>query len=492
MAAQSIGEPGTQLTLRTFHIGGIGSSRIEESHQQARYDGIVKYTNNLNVSKGKLDIALTRNGKIAIIDKNNRELILHTVPQGAKINVKDGETVTSEVILYDWDAYNDNIVSRYEGKVKYIDFIENVTFAEVSDSLGHKEWQIIASKDRDKTARIAIIDGKGEIIGKPINMPERASIVVSDGESVVQGQTLAKQSKDSIKSNDITGGLPRVSELFEARNPKNEAIVSEVDGYVIFDKLTRGVQTLRVKNELGEIYTYRIPPGKHILVHNEDYVHAGEPLCDGSISPKKILEISGIFEVQKYLLNEIQHVYRLQGVSINDKHIEVIVKQMLRKVSIKDPGNTKLLHDDRVNRQEVLKINDSIKDKVVIVESGDTELKEGELCLLEDINKANSGEGEKAKYEDATPATFDNILLGITRASLNTESFISAASFQETTRVLSDAAVMGETDKLKGLKENIIMGRLIPAGTGQKKNMNIFLKEDKNESNEGIQQEQVV
>ncbi len=479
MAAQSIGEPGTQLTLRTFHIGGTASRLIEESHQPARYDGTIKYLSNLNMSKGKLNIALTRNGKITIIDDNNRELASYIVPQGAKLNVKDGEKVNSKTILYDWDAYNDHIVSRYEGYVKYIDFIENVTFDKVSDSMGHKEWQIIASKDRDKTARIAIVDKEGNAIGKPINMPERASIIVADGDKVTQGQTLAKQFKEGARSNDITGGLPRVSELFEARNPKNEAIVSEVDGYVKFDKLTRGVQTLRVKNEINEIYTYRIPPGKHILVHDNDYIRAGEPLCGGAIPPRKILEINGIFEVQKYLLNEIQHVYRLQGVSINDKHIEVIVRQMLQKVKINDPGDTELLNGDRVDRQEIHQINEDIRNKVIIIESGDTDLIEGKLYSFNEVRKINDDKSnkEKAKYEDAKPATFDNLLLGITRASLNTESFISAASFQETTRVLSDAAVMGKTDYLKGLKENIIMGRLIPAGTGQKKNSNIFLKE---------------
>ncbi|MEA3500529.1 MAG: DNA-directed RNA polymerase subunit beta' [Candidatus Marinimicrobia bacterium] len=479
MAAQSIGEPGTQLTLRTFHIGGTASRLIEESHQPGRYDGTVKYSSNLNISDGKLNIAMTRNGKISIIDDNNRELASYTVPQGAKLNVKDGEKINPKTILYDWDAYNDHIVSRYSGYVKYIDFIENVTFDEVSDSMGHKEWQIIASKDRDKTARIAIVDKDGNEIGKPINMPERASIIVDDGDLVTQGQTLAKQSKEGSQSNDITGGLPRVSELFEARNPKNEAIVSEVDGYVKFDKLTRGVQTLRIKNEINEVYTYRIPPGKHILVHDGDYIRAGEPLCDGAIPPRKILEINGIFEVQKYLLNEIQHVYRLQGVSINDKHIEVIVRQMLQKVKINEPGDTELLSGDRINRQEVHKINEDMRNKVIIIESGDTDLVEGKLYSFNEVRKINADKSKKeqAKYEDAKPATFDNLLLGITRASLNTESFISAASFQETTRVLSDAAVMGKTDYLKGLKENIIMGRLIPAGTGQKKNNNIFIKE---------------
>ncbi|MEA1986616.1 MAG: DNA-directed RNA polymerase subunit beta' [Candidatus Marinimicrobia bacterium] len=491
MAAQSIGEPGTQLTLRTFHIGGTASRLIEESHQLARYEGIVVFSNNLKISKGTLNIVLTRNGKIKIIDKNNREIISYTVPQGATINVKDGEKVTPELALYDWDAYSAHIVSRYKGKVKYIDFIKNVTVAEVMDSLGHKEQQIIASKDRDKTARIAIIDKNENMIGKPINMPEHASIIVKDGDSVIEGQTLAKKSKDGAQSNDITGGLPRVSELFEARNPKNEAIVSEVDGYVFFDKLTHGVQTLRVKNEIGEVYTYRIPPGKHILIHDGDYIHAGEALCDGTIPPRKILEISGIFEVQKYLLNEIQHVYRLQGVSINDKHIEVIVRQMLQKVQIDDPGNTNFLNGDRVNRQEVHQINDDIRNKVLITEGGDTELEVGKLYSFDKMKEINSEKSikTKAKYKDAKPATFENLLLGITRASLNTESFISAASFQETTRVLSDAAVMGKVDYLTGLKENIIMGRLIPAGTGQYKNRNIIVKEPeiKEENDEEIE-----
>lgn len=482
IAAQSIGEPGTQLTLRTFHIGGTASHVIEESHQPARYEGQVVFSDNLHVSDKKFAdegtnlnyrVVLVRNGKMSIYDSNNRELITYTVPQGAKVYVSDGETVEKNTILYDWDVYNEHIVSRYEGYVKLVDLIPGVTYDEVSDASGYKEWQIIASKDRDKTARVIITDEEGNFIGKAINLPETSSLLVQEGQKVLQGETLAKRSKETTRSNDITGGLPRVSELFEARNPSNEAIVSEVNGYVQFDRLSKGIQTVRVRNDLGELYTYKIPPGKHILVHDSDYIHAGDPICDGAIPPKKILNIKGMYEVQKYLVNEIQHVYRLQGVRINDKHIEVIVRQMLQKVEISEPGDTEYLVGDRVSRQNVQESNDKIMNMVRINDSGDTALKVENLYpfeIVEEDNIRHKAAGKKtAEYEQAVPATYEPLLLGITRASLNTESWISAASFQETTRVLTDAAVIGKVDYLKGLKENIIMGRLIPAGTGQSK-----------------------
>ena len=490
VAAQSIGEPGTQLTLRTFHIGGTASHVIEESHQPARYEGQVSYSENLHVSenefvdettKQKYRVVLVRNGKMSIIDNNNRELISYTVPQGAKIYVNDGQQVEKSTILYDWDVYNDHIVSRYNGYVKLIDLVPGVTYDEVSDTSGFKEWQIVASKDRDKTARILIVDEEGNPIGKAINLPESSSLLVKDGQKVLQGETMAKRSKETARSNDITGGLPRVSELFEARNPSNEAIVSEVNGYVQFDRLSKGIQTVRVRNDLGELYTYKIPPGKHILVHDGDYIHAGNPICDGAIPPKKILKINGVYEVQKYLVNEIQHVYRLQGVRINDKHIEVIVRQMLQKVEISDPGDTDFLKGDRISKQVVLEENEKIMNMVRITDSGDTALKTNSLYpqdIVEEDNVRHKSAGKKpAEFKPAIPATFEPLLLGITRASLNTESWISAASFQETTRVLTDAAVAGKVDYLKGLKENIIMGRLIPAGTGQSRYENLKVRE---------------
>jgi DNA-directed RNA polymerase subunit beta' len=490
VAAQSIGEPGTQLTLRTFHIGGTASHVIEESHQPARYEGRVTFSENLHVSenefvdettKQKYRVVLVRNGKMSIIDNNNRELISYTVPQGAKIYVNDGQQVDKSTVLYDWDVYNEHIVSRYEGYVKLIDLVPGVTYDEVSDASGFKEWQIIASKDRDKTARILIVDEEGNPIGKAINLPESSSLLVKDGQKVRQGETMAKRSKETARSNDITGGLPRVSELFEARNPSNEAIVSEVNGYVQFDRLSKGIQTVRVRNDLGEMYTYKIPPGKHILVHDGDYVHAGNPICDGAIPPKKILKINGVYEVQKYLVNEIQHVYRLQGVRINDKHIEVIVRQMLQKVEVSDPGDTDFLTGDRVSKQVVMEENEKISNMVRITDSGDTALKTDSLYpreMVEEDNERHKSAGKKpAEFEPAVPATFEPLLLGITRASLNTESWISAASFQETTRVLTDAAVAGKVDYLKGLKENIIMGRLIPAGTGQSRYKKLKVRE---------------
>jgi len=484
MAAQSIGEPGTQLTLRTFHIGGMASRIVEESHQTARYEGNVKFSDNLmisaplNVSKDPRKevlraISLVRNGKMSIYDQHNRELITYTVPQGAVINVANGEAVTADTRLFDWDQYNEHVVSRYEGTVKFIDLIEGVTFDEVSDASGHKEWQTIASKDRDKTPRIAIVDKSGNPVGKDMNLPERAALIVAQGDYVKQGQTLAKLSKETGKSRDITGGLPRVSELFEARIPQNEAVVAEIDGKVHLEKLSRGILTIRIKNEFDEVYTYKIPPGKHVMVHDGDYVHAGDRLCDGSIPPKKILKIKGANAVQEHLVNEIQEVYRLQGVRINDKHIEVIVRQMMQKVEIQDHGDTDYLMGDKVNRQEVIRANDTLIESVVISDSGDSVYRVGDLMIREDVeaeNKKLAAAGkEKMEFREAVPATFEPLLLGITRASLNTESFISAASFQETTRVLTDAAVSGKTDKLVGLKENIIMGNLIPAGTGQAK-----------------------
>jgi DNA-directed RNA polymerase subunit beta' len=490
VAAQSIGEPGTQLTLRTFHIGGTASHVIEESHQPARYEGQVSFSENLHISenefveettKQKYRVVLVRNGKMSIIDSNNRELISYTVPQGAKIYVNDGQQVEKSTVLYDWDVYNEHIVSRYDGYVKLIDLVPGVTYDEVSDASGFKEWQIIASKDRDKTARILIVDEEGNPIGKAINLPESSSLLVKDGQKVRQGETMAKRSKETARSNDITGGLPRVSELFEARNPSNEAIVSEVNGYVQFDRLSKGIQTVRVRNDLGEMYTYKIPPGKHILVHDGDYIHAGNPICDGAIPPKKILKINGVYEVQKYLVNEIQHVYRLQGVRINDKHIEVIVRQMLQKVEVSDPGDTDFLTGDRVSKQVVMEENEKIYNMVRITDSGDTALKNDNLYpreIVEEDNERHKSAGKKpAEFEPAVPATFEPLLLGITRASLNTESWISAASFQETTRVLTDAAVAGKVDYLKGLKENIIMGRLIPAGTGQSRYENLKVRE---------------
>ncbi|MDD5581870.1 MAG: DNA-directed RNA polymerase subunit beta' [Candidatus Marinimicrobia bacterium] len=490
VAAQSIGEPGTQLTLRTFHIGGTASHVVEESHQLSRYEGQVVFSENLHISnkdfvdeitKQKYRVVLARNGKLSIIDNNNRELISYTVPEGAKIYVKDGQQVDRTTILYDWDVYNEHIVSRYEGYVKFIDLIPRVTYDEVADTTGFKEWQIIPSKDRDKTPRILIVDEEGNPVGKAINLPESSSLLVKEGQKVYQGETLAKRSKETTRSNDITGGLPRVSELFEARNPSNEAIVSEVNGYIQFDRLSKGVQTVRVRNDLGEVFTYKIPPGKHILVHDGDYVHAGDPLCDGAIPPKKILKIKGVYEVQKYLVNEIQHVYRLQGVRINDKHIEVIVRQMLQKVEISDPGDTEFLIGDRASRQVVMEENEKIMNRVRITDSGDTAFKVDNLYpldIVEEDNIRHRAAGKKpADYEPAVPATFEPLLLGITRASLNTESWISAASFQETTRVLTDAAIEGKIDYLKGLKENIIMGRLIPAGTGQSKYKNLKVSE---------------
>jgi len=475
MAAQSIGEPGTQLTLRTFHIGGTASRIAAESELASKGEGVVKYENiHFVVHPEGGIIALKRNGEIKIVDDDNRVIARYTVPYGAHILLKDGDRVKKGEIVFRWDPYSDTILSNTDGKVKFVDIKENVTYREeVDETTGQRQMVVIESKNRDLSPHIIIFNKSNKKLGSYI-IPTRANLRVKNGQLVKAGDVLVKIPKEISKTRDITGGLPRVAELFEARRPKSPAVVSEIDGTVKFGPVKKGVRKVIVTSEDGrDKRAYLIAYGKHLLVHEDDFVQAGEKLSEGSVVPHDILAILGANKVQEYLVNEIQEVYRLQGVHINDKHIEVIVRQMLRKVRVEDPGDTEFLENDEVDRKYFLKVNDAILNKVVIEDSGDSEFRIGEVVEQVKVSMDNEGlekDGKQpATFRSTKPATFHPMLLGITKASLGTDSFISAASFQETTRVLTNAAIRGRVDNLEGLKENVIMGHLIPAGTGSKR-----------------------
>ncbi len=481
VAAQSIGEPGTQLTLRTFHIGGTAARIIEQSEMKSRRAGRVKYSENIVfaevesegevVSEGKLlKKVLVRNSSLEIIDANNRAVSVYNVPYGADLRVKDGQKIKSGQVLFTWDPYTDVILARQSGQVHFMDMIEGETFQEEAVEGGKKQLVTIESKNRRLAPHLDIVDAKGNTLAGGTILPVKAVLMVKDGQKVKAGKVLVKIAKEIGKTRDITGGLPRVAELFEARKPKEPAVVAEIDGVAKFGEVKRGIREIIVEGAHEEKRKYSIPYGRHVIVHEGDRVSAGDRLCEGAISPNDILDILGPEKVQEYLVNEIQEVYRLQGVRINDKHIEVIVRQMMQKLEVLNPGDTRFLALDRVNRSDLFTENERISKMIVVSEPGDSDYEEGDLLdknEQREINKQLKEEGKKpVKGKTTKPATFRPLLLGITRASLNTESFISAASFQETTRVLTDAASEGKTDYLMGLKENVIMGRLIPAGTG--------------------------
>jgi len=472
MAAQSIGEPGTQLTLRTFHIGGTAARIAAQSQATAKQDGFIHYENLRYVEREEgYYIAIARNGKIKLIDEDNRILSVYIVPYGAQIFVKEGEETKKGQILFRWDPYITGILTFHSGRVEFVDIIENVTYREEADeATGLRQRVIIESRNRSLSPQVRIVDDERKELSTYI-LPIRSSIQVKDGDYVKGGDSLVKIPREISKTRDITGGLPRVAELFEARRPKDPAIVSEIDGQVKFGEIRRGVRKLTVTSRDGqEEKTYQIPYGKHILVHDNDIVEAGEKLCEGSVAPHDILNIMGANKVQEYLVNEIQEVYRLQGVRINDKHIEVIVRQMLQKIKVEDPGDTYYLPGDQVDRLTFQDQNNKIRSQVIITEPGDSDLKVNDLVSRNEFERVNQkltkAKKVPAKSRTARPATFLPLLLGITKASLTTESFISAASFQETTRVLTDASIEGKIDYLRGLKENVVMGNLIPAGTG--------------------------
>jgi len=477
IAAQSIGEPGTQLTLRTFHVGGTASNTAASSSLVAKYDGIaeideLRTVERVNADGTKANVVIGRSTEVRIVDANTGiTLTTGNIPYGSQLYIKPSAKVKKGDMICDWDPYNAVIVSEFAGTVEYEGIKENVTYREESDEqTGFREKVIIESRDKTLSPLIRIVDKKGEPL-KTYNLPISAHIVVNEKVKVELGQILVKIPRVTGKTGDITGGLPRVTELFEARNPSNPAVVSEIDGIVTFGKIKRGNREVIVEAKTGEQHRYLVSLSKHILVQENDFVKAGEQLSDGATSPSDILAIKGPTAVQEYLVNEIQEVYRLQGQKLNDKHFETIVRQMMRKVQIEDPGDTSFLELQLINKIHFMEENDNLYGKKVIVEPGDSEnLKRGQIVTARKLRDENSVLRRKdlklVEARDAVPATATSILQGITRASLQTNSWISAASFQETTKVLNEAAVNGKVDTLQGLKENVIVGHLIPAGTG--------------------------
>ncbi|MGB0788889.1 MAG: DNA-directed RNA polymerase subunit beta', partial [Marinirhabdus sp.] len=480
VAAQSIGEPGTQLTLRTFHVGGIAGNISEENSLTVKFNGIAEIED-LKTVKGEdtdgnpANIVISRTTEIKLTDKKTG-IVLSTnnIPYGSTIFVKNGDQLKEGDVVCQWDPYNGVIISEFAGKIKYENIEQGITYTvEIDEQTGFQEKVISESRDKKKIPTLQIIGKKAEVI-RSYNLPVGAHLMVNDDEKIKIGKVLVKIPRKSAKAGDITGGLPRVTELFEARNPSNPAVVSEIDGVVSFGKIKRGNREIIVESKLGDLKKYLVKLSNQILVQENDYVRAGMPLSDGSITPEDILTIKGPSAVQQYLVNEVQEVYRLQGVKINDKHFEVIVRQMMRKVRIQDPGDTLFLENQLVHKDDFTADNDRIFGMKVITNAGDSEnLKEGQILSPRELRDENSilRRADKALVvaRDAVSATAVPILQGITRASLQTKSFISAASFQETTKVLNEAAVSGKEDHLEGLKENVIVGHKIPAGTGMRR-----------------------
>ncbi len=479
VAAQSIGEPGTQLTLRTFHVGGIAGNISEENQLKSKFAGKAEIEE-LKTVKGEdadgkeIDVIISRTSEVKVIDPKTK-IVLSTnlLPYGSQLFIKDGDKVAVDEVICQWDPYNGVIISEFAGKVKYENIEQGVTYqVEIDEQTGFQEKVISESRDKKKIPTLLVM-GKGDEVLRSYNLPVGAHLMIDDNEKIGVGKVLVKIPRKSAKAGDITGGLPRVTELFEARNPSNPAVVSEIDGVVSFGKIKRGNREIIVESRLGEIKKYLVKLSNQILVQENDYVRAGMPLSDGSTTPEDILKIKGPSAVQQYLVNEVQEVYRLQGVKINDKHFEVVVRQMMRKVRIQDPGDTIFLENQLVHKSDFIEENDEIFGMKVVEDAGDSaNLKAGQIISPRDLRDENSVLRREDKNlvtaRDVTPATATPILQGITRASLQTKSFISAASFQETTKVLNEAAVSGKVDTLEGLKENVIVGHRIPAGTGMR------------------------
>ena len=479
IAAQSIGEPGTQLTLRTFHVGGIASNIAAVSSVTSRYEGILEIdelrtVENVSDSGTRVQIVVGRLAEMRIIDPNTKMVLMTAnIPYGSKLFFNNGDTVKKGDMICEWDHFNAVIVSEVGGRVNFEAVEEGVTYRVESDEQsGLKEKIIIESKDRTRVPSAQILDEAGQVI-KSYALPVGAHLMIEDGDTIKTGDVFVKIPRAVGKAGDITGGLPRVTELFEARNPSNPAVVSEIDGEVIFGKVKRGNREISVVSKTGETKKYLVPLSKQILVQENDYVRAGTPLSDGAVTPSDILAIKGPTAVQEYIVNEVQDVYRMQGVKINDKHFEVIVRQMMRKVQILDPGDTRFLEQQIVDKRDFMDENDRIWGKKVVTDPGDSQtLKAGQIVTARKLRDENSALKRKdlklIQVRDAIPATSEQILQGITRAALQTSSFMSAASFQETTKVLNEAAINGKVDTLEGMKENVICGHLIPAGTGQR------------------------
>ena len=479
IAAQSIGEPGTQLTLRTFHVGGIAGNVSEENKLIAKFDGKVeledlKTVPSKDADGNDADVVISRTTEFKLVDNNTGiTLSNNIIPYGSFISVKNGKKIKKGDEICRWDPYNGVIVSEFSGKIGYENIQQGVTFqVEIDEQTGFQEKVITETRDKKMIPTLLIQDNKGNTL-QSYNLPVGAHIMVDDGEAIKGGKILVKIPRKSAKSGDITGGLPRVTELFEARNPSNPAVVSEIDGVVSFGKIKRGNREIIVESKTGQIKKYLVKLSNQILVQENDFVKAGMSISDGAITPNDILNIKGPSAVQQYLVNEVQEVYRLQGVKINDKHFEVVVRQMMRKVRIEDSGDTTFLENQLVHKYDFITENDQLFGCKVVTEVGDSEnLKAGQIVTARELRDENSllRRDDKALVQarDAVNATATPILQGITRASLQTKSFISAASFQETTKVLNEAAVSGKVDTLEGLKENVIVGHKIPAGTGNR------------------------
>ena len=481
IAAQSIGEPGTQLTLRTFHVGGVASNIAAVSSVTSRYNGKLEIEELRTVETGEVtsdgrpvEVVIGRLAEMRIIDpKTKMALTNANIPYGSKLFFKNGADIKPGDVICEWDPFNAVIVSEFGGHLNYQNLIENVNYrVDIDEQSGLQDKVIIESKDRAKVPEATIVDANGQVL-ITYALPVGAHLMLDDKAEIKPGEIFVKIPRATGGAGDITGGLPRVTELFEARNPSNPAIVSEIDGEVKFGKVKRGNREISVTSKLGEVKKYLVPLSKQILVQENDVVRAGTPLSDGAITPADILNIMGPTAVQEYIVNEVQDVYRMQGVKINDKHFEVIVRQMMRKVNILDPGDTCFLEQQMVDKREFMDENDRIWGKKVVVDAGDSEdLKPGQIITARKLRDENSAlkrrDLKTVTVRDAVPATSEQILQGITRAALQTSSFMSAASFQETTKVLNEAAISGKTDSLEGMKENVICGHLIPAGTGRR------------------------
>jgi DNA-directed RNA polymerase subunit beta' len=486
IAAQSIGEPGTQLTLRTFHVGGIAGNISAQSTVESRYDGYVEIEELRAVKfttedKEEIDVVVSRLAELKIVDKNTKiTLSTHPIPYGSKLYVKNGQDIRKGKLICEWDPFNGVIITEFDGTVEFENLIDGVTFREESDEqTGYSERVIIESRDKTKNPTLKVIDKDGNAI-RSYNLPVGGHISVDNKQKVKAGMVLVKIPRAAGKAGDITGGLPRVTELFEARNPSNPAVVSEIDGEISMGKIKRGNREIIVTTKSGDVKKYMVPLSKQILVQENDYIRAGTPLSDGAVTPSDILAIKGPTAVQEYILNEVQDVYRMQGVKINDKHYEIIIRQMMRKVEIEDPGDTRFLEKQVVDKNEFFSENDWIYNKKVVIDPGNAEgIKAGQIISARKLRDENSQLRRKDKKlidsRDAIPATSSQVLQGITRAALQTRSWLSAASFQETTKVLNEAAINGKTDYLDGLKENVICGHLIPAGTGLKEYKNLVV-----------------
>ena len=486
IAAQSIGEPGTQLTLRTFHGGGTASSTAADNAITSKYNGKLEFEELRTIERvteeGVQDVVVSRTTEVRIVDENTGiTYSQYDVPYGSILYKKDGVAVKKGDLICEWDAYNAITIIETAGKARFDSMIDGVTFREeMADEYSlNRDKVIIESRDKSKNPTIVITDENGVEL-KHYNLPVGAHVMVEDGQELKVGDIIIKIPRAIGKSSDITGGLPRVTELFEARNPSNPAIVSEINGEVIMGKIKRGNREIIIKNRSGLEKHYLVPLTKQILVQENDYVKAGTRLSDGAVSPTDILGILGPIKVQEYIVNEIQEVYRLQGVKINDKHFEIIVRQMMRKVQINDPGDTEFLPEELVDKWLFMDTNDAIYGKYIVMDAGDSQTySEGEIISAREMRSENASldrQGLKMMVlREAKPATASQVLQGITRAALKTNSFISAASFQETTKVLSEAAIRGRVDTLEGLKENVICGHPIPAGTGQKEFQEILV-----------------